>query len=314
MELNINIIDRKTSMLKSIYQSFKWEINQDAIQSVTSTFTLFNAFTDSNIDVGDFIIAKAGGNELVPTVPEYKVDGLQYYRTLYIGIVDAYDGKVLTARAMRDIYNSNVVVNRSGTNEGPSGWLSTQMADALDRKGMFADSISAATDPAVDIPGWRLIMEKRTPANVLDLIFQLFKDVQVHPDEFTYSFYRFTKLYKFRTVVSNFLDVPQLTLVGGNSSIIRNLKVYVRPANVGIPNAIEMTDLSDYSTSYFYLHKSGIVDSTFGDDVSLPISYTAYVYDKTSFSTSDGSVPPSKLDVATSQLKTQEYQHQITFL
>lgn len=307
MIINLMIISRSTGKIKHVTNSAVWNIEVDALQSASSSFTLDNLIADTEISSGDFVIGKLSGERNWPT--SKRADGS--YSAFYYGMVDSYEDRKLTCKSIRDLTNMNGIIY-SSAEEGITSPISYGKM-LLNR---YVKSAGYQTEhiyvPANDIPGnwggksWTLVVDKPTSSNVLNILISLFKDVQV-----TTSIVGYTFTYGAVTFIFDVYQVSgELNLIADNTAMVHDFSAYVKPANYGVPNALYLQDAAKTHGDWdrFYLTQSGTVTQTLSSDVKQPIVPTSYLYDTTSMS----DPKPSKQDTAISQLKMQGYQHEIT--
>ena len=312
MLLNITIVSRQTSKVKTQLRSASWTMSIDMLSSVTSTFNIVEQVPDTGISIGDFVLVKFSGERWIPTSNVREAGGAytDEFSVPYFGIVDSYESQVLTTRPLREIINTTGIVYSSSVEKilNPIMYMNNLVQRYVKRPGMMLDNF---TLPEVDnsaYKDWSLTLEKPESENLLELATTMFKDMQM-----TYYIYSFS-LASNGTITFHFganygFEGP--TIMADDTKSFANISVYVRDANYGAVNAIRFQDATKAQGTYtdYYLQTDGTVVSSQTALVTKPISPMAYYWD-----TSNQSDPkPTMLDTAKSQLTTLEYQHEISF-
>lgn len=303
MLLNLLVVDRTTHKVKVVTSSTNWELTDDKLSAATSSFMLQHDVDSTDILAGDFLIAKVEAEKFFPTV----IDTAGYAHALYYGVVDSYSEKKLTTRQIMGVANVDCIAY---TGNNPATYLTNLWNRWVARPGSKLENFSISTS-GLRVSGWTITFDKPTKSNVLTLLTDIFKSNQIVLDCVGYTFNDTTGVVTFH--ISAWQDKVANTnwvIPADNTSQVNNYDPYIQPANVGIPNACRVQDISKAEGTYtdYYLHKNGAVNTTLDSTVAQPVSSTAYLYNAASLS----KPKPSMLDLAKQQLKTRDYQHEIT--
>lgn len=305
MDLRITIVSRSSYTVQKVFNCYDWSIARDTIASVQSKFSFAGNETGYDIAVGDFVIAKSIGEWIYPTQPHELA--ASWTKALYIGVVEAVENSEVSASEMNSLYNISIPITSSWNGANPSNFIESISTDVLTADRYLDDVTYLVTDTSYQ--NFHIQQDKIASYNVETVLSNLFKTTQFMTTCLGYKYDPVNgKLIFAMSSYKNLTDFGNLLL--SHNSKVMNASIYIRPENVGNPNAL-LLQYNKYRYTYYLTEKGAIVTNS-DTTVHLPVSKMGYVY--TSPETlQEGEREPSPTDIAMRELKIQKYQHEITF-
>jgi len=303
------VIDRITDLLKYQFTCSKWEIDNDILTSTQSTFMVDNFSNYDHISNGDFVIVKSVGETFRPTTQVQTFS--DYYSCMYIGLVDSFEDLKITTRPLTEIYNISVPIQQVWKAANPSIFVK-QITDSyvLTADRYLTNVKMFQLEGDID---WSIVQDKPKEYNLTSLLQNLYKTTQFSIQPLGFSYNRTNKKFGFALLAHQGGTSKDVYYLDRNNYFAKP-SIYVRPENVGNSNSIMILYKNIYYT--FYLtEKNEITNDYTNVDVHKPVSKIGYVYTEptTKSTTADAEPEPTPEEIAKRELKTQTYQHEITF-
>ena len=309
--VDIWVVKRQTGLTRDILSCYDWDINIDGLEMGVSSFKV-DKDPNYNLPInGDFILVQSEDRIIKQSNIRTDVAGAPALSTaVYIGVVDSVDNFEIKAREIPYIANSTIVCGSSnGDERNPYKYMFDYTARQLCRPEALTEHIRLLCPDTSILPGWAVVFDKPKPMNLDDIYVTYFKRNQAVQD---------IPGFTFKDSVVNIYWWMH-SIPGDEVSIfetaIHNLSVYEQPQNYGAANAVYIQD-SDKPIGVvdaWYMKKNGDITNTLTRDVSLPVSAKGYYFDIEQNKATDTQPAKTHADVARSELRNQNYQHEITF-
>jgi len=304
VKLNLTVLDRTNLKIKSVGESYAWEINKDYLTNEKSSFS---STTRMDMSIGDFLIAKFDMNMYQETA------GTQdSIRPIFIGVIESEEIDNSYKINCRDLYNlidfDIPTTRQSGTN------VQQHMKNLLNLH-LLGDPTKALVGIDVNIVGnpisW--IYQPNDPpavSNFLDYFVNIFKKYEVFWEPVD-LYYDSSNHIHMRTEIKRNLNIINLK---NNTVDFANWSVYYMPGNVDKPNKLMIYDKhstenmeSPVLLSVWYMRRDGNLTQNPNDNVFFPTRNIVDFYD------GQASNPPTFLEMAQSKLAGSQYSHEIEF-
>lgn len=306
MDLRLTFVDRATYTVKFITNCYNWSLEKDVIASVQSKFTLGGSNVKDLVNVGDFVIAKSIGEWIYPTQPSDR--SYEWTKALYIGVIEATENDSVSASQMTNLYNITIPITNYWNGQNPSKFIGTLTNDVLSYDRYLGPIQWADIDN--QYRHFSIRQDKLATYNVETVLSNIFKTTQYLTTCIGYKYNVTTRTLEF--AMGSYRNLNNFgTLLLSHNSKVMNPSVYVRPENVGNPNAILLSYNNSRST-YYLTEDNRIVTNANDLKIHKPVSKTGYVYISPEH-TQKGEIEPTPTEIATRELKVQQYQHEIKF-
>lgn len=311
MSVDIWVVKRQTGQTRDVLSSYDWEINIDGLEMGVSSFKVEH---DPNYNLpinGDFIIVQSEDLLIKQANKRTDVSGAPELSTaVYIGVVDSVSNFEIKAREIPYIANSTAVFGSSDSSErNPYAYMFDYTARQLCRPEALTEHIRLLCVDRSIFTGWAAVFEKPKPMNINDVYITYFKRNQAVQEVpgFTSKDGVVDIYWWMHSIQGN--EVPVF------ETSIHDLSVYEQPQNYGAANAVYIQDSNKPIgvVDPWYMKKNGDITNTLTSDVSLPVSAKGYYFDIEQNKPTDNQPAKTHADVARSELRNQNYQHEITF-
>ena len=306
MDLRITIVSRSSYTVQKVFNCYDWSIARDTIASVQSKFSFAGNEAGYDIAVGDFVIAKSIGEWIYPTQPHELA--ASWTKALYIGVVEAVENSEVSASEMNSLYNISIPIKNTWSGTNASNFIDSLSDDVLTTDRYLTNVNYVVVDKSER--RFRVQQDKTAAYNVETVISNLFKTTLFMTTCLGYKYWSYNGSISFAmTSYRNTQNFGNLLL--SHNSKVMNASIYIRPENVGNPNAL-LLQYNDLRYTYYLTESGSIITSYSTGEVHRPVSKTGYVY--TSPETlQEGEVEPTPIEIAARELKVQKYQHEIKF-
>lgn len=308
MDVRILVVDRKTQRMKYQFTCSKWNVEYDILSSTQSSFMVDSFNNYDNINTGDFLICKSVGERFKPTTKD-TTWLITYYRPMYIGLIDSFEDLKITTRPLTEIFNMSLPLKAVWKDDNPSIFVRKIATDyCLTTDRYLGDFTIYSVDGNID---WSIVQDKPAVYNFLTMLQNLYKTTQFFVKPVGYSYDPGPKHFAFGLVTVQAGETDHVYFLDKNH-YFSNVSVYIRPENVGNANAIRIL-YNDVLYSYYLTEDDRIVTDPSDKKLHTPVSKIGYVMEDPPSSSTSTEAPPTPAEVARRELKTQTYQHEITF-
>ena len=300
MDVRIFLVGRFTGKVVGVGISSSWSIENSLLETPTSTFNVSSGFGAEAV-AGDLVIVQPKHD-----IAWWDINSPQPGKTLpfLYGVVDSFTDSALNVRGIQSLMAMDALFSHGYTdattwvNDIVAGWLG-------DTPGWSASSVTWAPGT---MPTDAFALAYSSPTNVpLDTqIVDVFTSNTIGLFGNAYSIDPLTDVITIPLVIESRAGVSRTF----NTAPIGDAfySQYIQPANVGVPNVINIVDFPGGLRNVWYLPigASAVVgpSPTLPPNMALPISMTSYSYDTTSET-------DTRQTVAQANLVPSTYQHQI---